>query len=1197
MEMPTTPESNDNKFAEARPGGYTRRDFLKRTGTAGLAASLGIKGIAQLWALGPAENISNPLAYYPNRDWERIYRDQYRYDRSFTFICAPNDTHMCRLRAFIRNGVLLRTEQNYDHQDYADLYGNKATPHWNPRGCPKGYTLQRRIYGPYRLKGPVLRKGWKDWADEGFPSLSENPALRSKYKFDDRGNDSFVRLSWDQITSYAAKGLIAVAKTYSGEQGKQRLEKDGYLPEMIHETHGAGTRTMKMGSNLPLHGVVGKFGLFRFGNGMGLLDHHVRGVSEENALGVRDWTEYTWRGDQAPGMPFVHGLQGSDCDFNDLRHARLHVQVGKNLVENKMPESHWFIEMMERGGKIVSITPDYSAPATKADYWIGVRPGLSDLSLFLFSARYIIENKMYDEGFVTGFTDFPLLVRTDTLKRLRPSDFIKDYEPDSLRDGPSYRIQGLTDEQREKIGDWVVFDKNSDELKPLNRDQVGGRMREDGLDPALEWKGRVQLLDGQEVEVMTLFELYKINLQDYDLQTVSEITGAKPELIQQLAHDLGSIKPAAIHFGEGVNHYFHATLHNRGVYLPMMLTGNLGNPGSGVYGWAGNYKGAVFQGSNWSGAGAMAYVTEDPFHPVIDPHAPFTKDNLRKTMHGEEVGYWGAGDIPFIVDTPKGRKNFTGHTHMPCPTKLMWYNNANLINQAKWAYHIIHNVLPKVDMIVDQQIEWTGSAEYADLVFPVNSWVEFENLEAGSSCSNPFLQLWGGKKWKATEGMEPLYDSFDDAMVFAKVAEKLTEFTGDRRFRDYWHFVLNGETEVYLDRVFSHSTTTSTRQGPKYTCADIMNGKYGEPGSALMLYRTYPRIPFYEQVHESIPFYTDSGRLHSYCDLPEAIEYGENFIVHREGPEATPYLPNVIVSSNPYIRPEDYGISPEAVDADLRQIRNIKLPWRQVRETKNPLWEQGFRFFCSTPKSRHSVHSSWATVDWHWMWSCNFSDPYRRDKRLPGVAGRQIQVNPKDALELGIEDGDFVYVDANPEDRPYKGWKEGDLRYKAFRCMVHVKYNPGLPRGFTIMKHEGWMATERSVQAHETRPDGMALSPQTGYQASYRYGSHQSITRAWMMPMHQTDTLFHKKVGRMGFVFGFDIDNHAINSTPKETLVKLVKAESGGVGGRGTWRGARSGYTPGHETEEAWTYLGGGFVRIETENEATQASREEGTFE
>ena len=61
-----------------------------------------------------------------------------------------------------------------------------------------------------------------------------------------------------------------------------------------------------------------------------------------------------------------------------------------------------------------------------------------------------------------------------------------------------------------------------------------------------------------------------------------------------------------------------------------------------------------------------------------------------------------------------------------------------------------------------------------------------------------------------------------------------------------------------------------------------------------------------------MPFYTDTGRLNAYCDIPEAIEYGENLIVHREGPEATPYLPNVIVSTNPLIRPDDYGIPLDA---------------------------------------------------------------------------------------------------------------------------------------------------------------------------------------------------------------------------------------------------------------------------------------------
>lgn len=286
----------------------TRRRFLATCAASGSAL---LATGPQAWAFEPV-SIDNPLGQYPSRDWEKIYLDQYRYDESFTWICAPNDTHMCRLRAFVRNGVMIRSEQNYDHDRYGDLYGNKATKAWNPRGCPKGFTMQRRVYGPYRLKGPVLRAGWKQWVDDGCPSLSDNPELRTKYKFDDRGNDTYVRMSWGEVSKYVAEALHAIAGTYSGEEGAARLGKDGYEQRMIDKLEGAGTRTMKVGSNLPIHGMVGKFGIYRFAAVLGLLDHHVRGVPPEQAHGAREWNEYTWRGDQAPGHPFVHGLQTSE---------------------------------------------------------------------------------------------------------------------------------------------------------------------------------------------------------------------------------------------------------------------------------------------------------------------------------------------------------------------------------------------------------------------------------------------------------------------------------------------------------------------------------------------------------------------------------------------------------------------------------------------------------------------------------------------------------------------------------------------------------------------------------------------------------------------------------------------------------------------------------------------------------------------
>ncbi|MCC7087190.1 MAG: molybdopterin-dependent oxidoreductase [Pirellulales bacterium] len=1153
----------------------SRRQFLKTCLAASGSALL--SPAAQSWALAPV-SVLNPLAAYPDRKWESIYLDQYHYDGSFTWICAPNDTHMCRMRAFVRNGVMIRSEQNYDHDRYGDMYGNHATKAWNPRGCPKGFTMQRRIYGPYRLKAPVLRAGWKQWADDGYPSLSETPALRTKYKFDDRGNDKFVRVSWNEAFKYVAQAIQAIARTYSGPEGASRLKRDGYEQRMIDHLRGSGLRAVKVGSNLPPHGVIGKFGLYRFANLLGLLDHHVRGVPPEQACGAREWNEYTWRGDQAPGQPFVHGLQASDMDFNDMRFTKLVIQVGKNLIENKMPESHWLNEVMERGGKLVDIAPEYNCPATKSDYWIGVRPGLADTAVLLGVTKILIDNKWYDAEFCRKFSDFPLLVRTDTLRRLRPEEIDSHYRPKDLRDGPSYKVQGLTDAQRKKIGDFCAWDSKQNKVVFLSRDEVGAKLQ---APVALEGTYQVKLADGKTVEVMTVLEMYKRHLVDYDLKTVEEISGASQELVQRLAKDIWDTTqaghPVAVHIGEGINHYFHATLHNRASYLPMILTGNIGKHGAGVFTWAGNYKGALFQASPWSGPGISSFIHEDPFQPILDEKATLTHEHLRHCNDAEEPSYWACGDRTQTVNLPKGgQRSFTGKTHTPTPTKAIWYNNANFLNQSKWIYNLIVHSLPKIDMIVDQQIEWTGSAEYSDVVLPVNSWVEFEDYECGGSCSNPFLQVWKG-------GIKPVHDTIDDAAVFAGVARAFADSTGDQRFADYFKFVTEKKSKVYLQRVFDSCTTTRGKDGP-YDIDQLNAGKYGgEPGAALMLFRTYPRVAFWEQVHDSIPFYTDSGRLSAYCDLPEAIEYGENLVVHREAVEATPYLPNVIVSASPFIRPADYGIPQDSIDPDLRQVRNLKMPWSEVKKTVNPLWSAGYQFFCTTPKSRHSTHSSWSTVDWHWIWSDNFGDPHRTDKRSPGVSDRQIQVNPQAARDLGLNEGDYVWVDANDADRPYLGWKDdAGPRHKAFRCMVRVKFNPGLPYNFTIMKHTGWIGTERSVAAHETRSDGRALSTQTGYQASYRYGSHQSITRNWMMPMHQTDTLFHKKAGSMAFIFGADVDNHAINSVPKETLIRITKAEDGGLGGKGVWKPAMSGYSPGEESHENNLYLTGALTQVRT---------------
>ena len=72
------------------------------------------------------------------------------------------------------------------------------------------------------------------------------------------------------------------------------------------------------------------------------------------------------------------------------------------------------------------------------------------------------------------------------------------------------------------------------------------------------------------------------------------------------------------------------------------------------------------------------------------------------------------------------------------------------------------------------------------------------------------------------------------------------------------------------------------------------------------------------------------------------------------------------------------------------------------------------------------------------------------------------------------------------------------------------------PYHVVMMKHGSFIATEKTVKAQQTRPDGLSLTDE-GYISNFRFGSQQSVTRNWHMPMHQTDTLFHKTKAFMGF--------------------------------------------------------------------------------
>ena len=368
---------------------------------------------------------------------------------------------------------------------------------------------------------------------------------------------------------------------------------------------------------------------------------------------------------------------------------------GMNWISTKMPDSHWLAEARMKGTKLVVVATDYQSTANRGDEVILIRPG-TDAALALSCSQYIIANKLYDEQVVKRTTDMPLLVRMDTKKLLSAADVFNGYKPKDLKNYvtmlppgqamPPPNQQGtmyLTPELRNEWGDFVVWDAKANAPVAMTRDEIGDKAT---LDPALDGEFDVKLANGQTVKARTVFSLVKQYLDGaFTPQIASEVTWAPVAAIESLAKQIAKAKQKALlAHGMGPNHFFNAHLKDRAIFLLAALTDNIGHMGGNVGSYAGNYRGSVFNG-------VPQFVQENPFDQELDPAKPSRQKLYYKA---ESAHYYNYGDRPLRV----GNKNFTGHGHMPSPSKLLHFGNSNsLLGNIKGHHDVVHNTLPKIE--------------------------------------------------------------------------------------------------------------------------------------------------------------------------------------------------------------------------------------------------------------------------------------------------------------------------------------------------------------------------------------------------------------------------------------------------------------------------------------------------------------------
>lgn len=814
-----------------------RRSLLKLIGVTGAAAVSGIPvtGLALDWF----KPVENPLTFYPDREWESLYRDQYRHDEVKKTVCTPNCTHSCHLKVFIRNGVAVRLEPDYDFIETSGLSAN-----WLPRGCSDAYKILAKVYGPYRIKYPMIRVGY-------------DPSMPPRQREGQRGDGRFRRATWKECETIIATKLIELKKAKGGDT----IWIYGSVPPLGFVT--------RVGSVIKLNA---------------LLQSHMPGF-------------YEWYADLPPANAITIGYGTVENECNDWRNSKYIIMHGANLVETKRPDVHWLLEALERGAKLVVIDPNFTGSAAKADTWISVRHG-TDSALVLGFVKVIVDEKLYEIDYVKKWTTLPFLVRSDTKKYLRAEAVIKDYDGNLVVSEEEKFARWGGEEvgkplfvKHEEFGDYVVWDAKAKKPVPVSFKDIGDRFASMvDLDAVpLDAEIEVPNENGPPIKCKTAFRLQKETLGELTLEDITEITTVPAEAIQQVAREFASTKPACFQVGQGVNHWFHCNTAPRAMFLMAALTGNMGKAGGNVNFWAGQHSveklNGVFYGGMVTAYRDLSAEKKEPifFRPVSFNY-PMGKGEDPQVKRGGH-DYPGSNLPP-------------GETHFPRQNQIdfLWPVNGNWLNQVKdhdrvrdWYLLGTNPEVEPIDTVVSNDWVMTHTCDYADIVLPVPSWLE---QRYGDISVGPMNGLFN---YQPGQVIEPVTDAKMDGEVASSIAKAMTELLNGEPlepFKDppvahFAHYFDDNPLgpEKYIEDVLAATKPQGRRpDGTQITLADI------KKGPQRMTQKTFPKISLWETFNDKQhPLWTKTGRMEFYKEEDRFIELEENVIRHKEPVEVTPH--------------------------------------------------------------------------------------------------------------------------------------------------------------------------------------------------------------------------------------------------------------------------------------------------------------------
>ncbi|PLX36792.1 MAG: hypothetical protein C0606_13355 [Hyphomicrobiales bacterium] len=452
-----------------------------------------------------------------------------------------------------------------------------------------------------------------------------------------RGQGHWQRISWDEAYDYIVSEIKRINEKY-------------------------GPKAVWIYPPVPATGLVKQGAGFRF--------------AAVNGFGIG--TFYNWYGDLPIAHPMTWNVQTEEHELMDVQNSKYVIMWGSDMVQTRIPDAHFFMDVRAKGAKTVYISPYFDPTATAVDEWVRVRPG-TDAALALGMCHVIVKKGLAKDEPIRRTTSGPLLVRADNGKYLRQSD-----------------VQAGGDEKVFMVWDAAMGGPAADEYFSDK--------------PALTGTFTVKLADGKEVACSTAHTLFLAKLEEFDPATVSEITGVPAADVERLAVEYASHAPASIWSGTGINHWYHGDLMGRAVIALTILSGNVGVNGGGVSPWAGQYK--------------MRLNPTDYFFPLKEAG----KDDRYRPV---------PLDTAYVVNGPTD--TMANREKLWRQVRCIWIAGGNLLGQASDQNTLLYKSLPEVELIVAPEIEMSSSAQLADIVLPVVSWYEL-SADVATTPAHPYIQ-------------------------------------------------------------------------------------------------------------------------------------------------------------------------------------------------------------------------------------------------------------------------------------------------------------------------------------------------------------------------------------------------------------------------------------------------------------------------